>query len=360
MYSLRTTGANPTVITDLSTVIPGLTLDIAARTITGTPTTASGAGMSYTWNAEDMDNDLASLVIDISVAVNAVPTFDADSQRIANQAYSVGQTVLVTLPPTATSGNGPTMYTVTPALPDGLTFNSNPNIRTISGMPTTETASTEYTYSAHDSDSNTLPADAASLTFQIAVDVSSDIAPTFTMSSFTAPTYLVGFAITPTTLPQATGGNGALSYTLTPIPGLTLDPSTGVLSGTPTTAAPSAGYSYVVADADDNTMASDMATLTVTIEILANDPPAFGTTTSLNAVSYLEDAAITPLTLPEATGGNGEGSDPITYTYSLVGTLPAGLAFDEGTRVLSGTPTTPRRTACLPPWNIRRMTATPI
>ena len=337
VYSLRHTGVNPTVITDLSTVIPGLTLDIAARTITGTPTTAA-ALTNYTWNAEDTDNDRVSLTFGISVLANAVPTFDTDSQRIANQAYFAGSSVLVILPPTATSGNGPTMYTLTPALPAGLTFNSDPDVRTISGTPNVVTEATEYTYTAHDSDSNTLPADGASLTFQIAVDVG-DNAPTFAVTSFTAPTYLAGFAITPTTLPQATGGNGDLTYTLTAIPGLTLDPVTGVLSGTPTTATVSTGYTYTVTDADDNTAAGDMASLTVNIEILANDPPAFGTTTSLNPVSYIEDAAIMSLTLPVATGGNGEGT--IIYTYTLVGALPAGLAFNEVTRVLSGTPTTP-------------------
>ena len=45
-----------------------------------------------------------------------------------------------------------------------------------------------------------------------------------------------------------------------------------------------------------------------------------------------EDAAYTA-TLPAATGGTSG------YTYTLTGTLPPGLSFVAGTRVLSGTPT---------------------
>ena len=48
--------------------------------------------------------------------------------------------------------------------------------------------------------------------------------------------------------------------------------------------------------------------------------------------AYTAGAAITPLVLPEATGGEGE----ITYRVSE---LPAGLSFDDSTRTISGTPT---------------------
>ena len=329
VYSLRTTGANPTVITDLSTVIPGLTLDIAARTITGTPTTASGAGMSYTWNAEDMDNDLARLVIDISVAVNAVPTFDAATQRINNQAYFAGQTVAVTLPPTATSGNGPTIYTVTPALPDGLTF--TPAARTITGMPTTETASAEYTYTARDSDSNTLPADEASLTFQIVVGEGGSAVPTFGGATVSDPTYVVNQMITPLTLPAATGGDGAITYALTPaLPtGLIWTAADRTITGTASTAATAQTFTYTAMDED-----SDTAMLMFSITIDATDSaPAFADGATIEAQTYTASMAITPLTLPTATGGNG------AITYALTPAIP-GLTLDAATGVLTGTPTT--------------------
>ena len=341
VYSLRTTGANPTLITDLSTVIPGLTLDITARTITGTPTTASGAGMSYTWNAEDMDNDLASLVIDISVAVNAVPTFDADSQRIANQAYSVGQTVAVTLPPTATSGNGPTVYTLTPALPDGLTF--TPAARTISGMPATETASAEYTYTARDSDSNTLPADEASLMFTVTVTgETAGTAPSFGTATDESRTYIAGLAIEPLTLPVATGGDGAITYTLTgpsnaalntAVPGLTFDAATRTLSGTPTTVAVSTDLTYTAGDTDDSAPGTDEVTLTLSITIEAGTgtaPPTFGGAT-VSPQAYFVGTTITSLTLPVATGGTG------AITYTLTPALPTGLIFNATARTITGT-----------------------
>ena len=50
--------------------------------------------------------------------------------------------------------------------------------------------------------------------------------------------YTVGTTITTLTLPQASGGNGVLGYSLSPeVPGLSFDPDTRRLSGTPTTAA---------------------------------------------------------------------------------------------------------------------------
>ncbi len=49
--------------------------------------------------------------------------------------------------------------------------------------------------------------------------------------------------------------------------------------------------------------------------------------------SWHKDDAVTTLTLPAATGGNG------TTTYALSPALPAGLSFDAGARTITGTPT---------------------
>ena len=51
-----------------------------------------------------------------------------------------------------------------------------------------------------------------------------------------------------------------------------------------------------------------------------------------NAQSWTQDSAITPITVPQATGNPAP-------SYAAVGSLPTGISFNTGTRVISGTPT---------------------
>ena len=75
------------------------------------------------------------------------------------------------------------------------------------------------------------------------------------------------------------------------------------------------------------------ATLTLTDDPPGpvNVAPSFADDTG-NAQSWTQNSAIQNITVPEADG------DP-TPTYAVVGNLPAGIAFNTGTRVISGTPT---------------------
>ena len=76
------------------------------------------------------------------------------------------------------------------------------------------------------------------------------------------PTVVKGTAIDPITLPQASGGEGALTYALAPnVPGLTFDPETRQLSGTPTEAG-TYPLSYTATDA-----AGASATLSFTVVV---------------------------------------------------------------------------------------------
>ena len=121
----------------------------------------------------------------------------------------------------------------------------------------------------------------------------------------------------------ATGGTGVITYTLTPaIPGLTLNPTSRVLTGTPTTVAGATMHSYTATDGDMNT-----ATLTVSITVnaAATTVPTFGDAT-IGDLTYAIGTAV-DLTLPVATGGG--------VFYSVRGaTLPDGLTFTPATRVL--------------------------
>ncbi len=159
----------------------------------------------------------------------------------------------------------------------------------------------------------------------------SDTAPRLN-DTVSAPTYTASTAISPLTLPVATGGDGTLSYTLTPaVPGLTFDPATRRLSGTPAQAG-TYEMTYRVSDADANTRDSDSDSLTFAITVQAAGDFAPRMYRTVASQTYTADTAIFRLTLPRAFNGNG------ALRYTLTPAVP-GLTFDPATRQLSGTPT---------------------
>ena len=82
-------------------------------------------------------------------------------------------------------------------------------------------------------------------------------------------TFSVGTEIDALTLPAASGGNGPLTYTLSPsVPGLSFDPATRQVTGTPTRAG-AYGMAYTVTDED-----GDAATLSFSIAIEDDNDPA--------------------------------------------------------------------------------------
>ena len=80
-----------------------------------------------------------------------------------------------------------------------------------------------------------------------------DLEPDFGGKSVSAQIYTVDAEIAALTLPEATGGDGDLTYSLTPPAGMAFDPDTRVLSGAPTTAASATDYTLTVRDGDGDT-----------------------------------------------------------------------------------------------------------
>ena len=157
-----------------------------------------------------------------------------------------------------------------------------------------------------------------------------NLAPAFdTGASIADLSYAQGARIAPLTLPAATGGDGALSYALTPaLPqGVSFDAATRALSGTPEAPLAATHYTYVANDED-----RDGASLTFSLAVIADLQPEFGPGAALPDLSYEQGTFIEPLTLPAATGGDG------ALSYALQPALPQGMHFDKTTRVLSGTP----------------------
>ena len=271
-----------TLTPDVASAVPGLVFDDDARTLSGTPTTAAAA-VTLTLTAADADantasNDAASLTFSVVVQAAPADTAPAFAATVGAQTYTVGTAVNFQLPE-AGGGEGALAYTLTPAadIPDGLRFTAN--TRTLRGTPTTAAAAVTLTLTAADADANTAAADTATLTFSVVVQAAPppDTMPAFA-ATVPAQNYIVGNAVN-LRLPEASGGNGALTYTLTPaadIPdGLAFTAATRTLSGTPTTVTAAVTLAYTATDAD-----GDTATLMFSVAV--RDATAAGGLDALN------------------------------------------------------------------------------
>ena len=312
--------------------------DVGEPVVVGTPT-AAAVRSTHTFTTVDEDGDTVTRTFTIEVERDLVPSYmgvDSPEETIER-----GTEVRVTLP-AAMGGNLPIEYSVDPPLPPGLRF--DPNTRTIVGTLSTQTGTAsgigprtasgfavsqasrqEYTITAVDANG-----DVATLTFFISVEEEENNQPSFGTATIPDQEYRAESDFAPLTLPAATGGDGALSYTVTPaLPGgLAFNAATRVLSGTPTTASAERSYTLTATDED-----GDTATLSFTISVAMDNRPSFGTATILDQ-EYRTESDIEPLTLPAATGGDG------ALWYTVTPALPGGLAFNTATRVLSGAPTT--------------------
>ena len=132
------------------------------------------------------------------------------------------------------------------------------------------------------------------------------------------------------TLPQASGGKGTLSYSLSSgLPsGISFNSQTRVLSGSSAQAVDPKNFTYTVQDSMGRT-----ASLTFTLVIKKDIAPSFGDKTIANQNLKINEAV--NITLPESTWGN---RGP---TYTLTPSLPTGLSFNSNrnSRKITGAPT---------------------
>ena len=179
------------------------------------------------------------------VLADEMPSFG--EAVIDDQRYTVNTAITDLVLPAATGGDGALTYSLAPALPAGLTFVAD--TRTLSGTPTESQDATEYSYTVTDEDGDT-----ATLMFNITVEPADEM-PSFGEAVIDDQRYTVNTAITDLVLPAATGGDGALTYSLAPaLPaGLTFVADTRTLSGTPTESQDATEYSYTVTDEDGDT-----------------------------------------------------------------------------------------------------------
>ena len=287
--------------------------------------------------------DSDSLEFDITVEENTFPAFP-EGTAIPNQNY-IQHTMItpLTLPTTATGGNGPLTYALSSGLPVGLTLNADANPPTITGTPTGTAGRVRIRWMAADADIDISQGDTAIV--RITFVVAANISPTFTEGvTIGDQIYLVGETVA-LTLPEAVPGNGATHYGLAntgtfmvvadgeSLLGLTWNAAERTLTGTATTG--TIPLLWIARDTDEST--SDTASLPFRITVEADTVPSFAIGETIDLRTYVAGTMIAPLTFPQATGGNGD------LTYMLTPSLPAGLGltFDGAANppTLTGMPT---------------------
>ncbi len=200
------TGANGT--TPLSyTVSPalpaGLSMASSTGAITGTP---SGTSAATTYTVTVTDANGATATATFSLTVNAAVTA---TQAVASTTLVDNQPATAFTPVTGAGGTGTLSYSVSPALPTGLSLAASTG--TISGTPTVVSSATTYTVTVTDANSAT-----ATATFGLTVILS--VPPTVASVSAVSTTYgsTTGITVTATesgTLGLATGGVVTFSIT---------------------------------------------------------------------------------------------------------------------------------------------------
>ncbi|MBB3054941.1 putative Ig domain-containing protein [Mucilaginibacter gotjawali] len=280
----------------IGTTLPaGLSFNTTTGIISGTPTTSTSA-TTYTITATNAAGSGST-----TVTLTVLPKAPVISYSPSTNTYTKG-TAITSLTPTNTGGAA-TSWSISTALPTGLSFNTSTGV--ISGTPTVTSATTTYTITATNAK--------GSATTTVTITVNS-LAPNITYTPGTV-TYTVGSTITPAT-PTNTGGV-ASSYAISggTLPtGLSFSTSTGAISGAPTVVFPTTTFTITAT----NSSGSSSTNLIITVSPAA---PIISYTPSTDVLTV--GATMTTLT-PTNTGGAVVGYSYATTGVSLTGATLSG------------------------------------
>jgi hypothetical protein len=288
------------------TLPTGLTINSSTGVISGTPTDTSYTTRNITVQVTDGQGRTAS-------SAQTITYRDFPDMVASTLAYSWRTVAYSSNAPAANAASTHALtYSITAGtLPTGVTINSSTG--TISGTPTsTSYSSIALTVRATDIDGNF---DAATKTLPYA-DILTAVEST--------PNVASGAAYTGSVTPS--GGHSPYTYAVQTgaLPtGISLNASTGAISGSSTSVGSYAG-TFRVTDVGGRTADTAAFAFDVTAALSISKSFADGTENTAYSGSATASGGATP------------------YTYSVFsGALPTGLTLNAGTGAVTGTPTTP-------------------
>ncbi len=274
----------------------GMSINVNTGAIGGTPTEDSVFSVTVTV----VDAVGVTATRTYSLTINSPPTIGTTAlpEWTVNQP-NYNATV------SASSGTPPYTWSAT-GLPTGLTINAGNGV--ISGKPT-QSGTKSVTVTITDS-----VGAKATKVYSLTINVTPSITGPASLPNSTVNRSYPGQAVT------ATGGTTPYAWSATGLPtGLSINPNTGVISGTPGVT----GTFSITAKATDVAGATATRTYSMTI----NQAPSITTPSLPNGA---KDFAYS------ATVSASNGTTP--YNWAASG-LPAGLTINANTGVISGTPT---------------------
>ncbi len=291
-FQVATSPAAPAGTVYAATGLPvGLSINASSGLIAGTPNAAGTSTGAISLTTDGVTNSFNYLLVVDPAAGTPAITSAATAAATAGAAFTY----------TVTADNSPTSFNVG-ALPAGLTFASP----TISGTPVTP-----GTYSIPLSANNAIGT-GATTTLVLTV---SPAGPVPAITSPLTADVAVGAAFAYT----ITASNTPLSFAAAGLPfGLTLDPDTGAITGTPTVA----GVYTVALSATNNNGTGDPRNLTLTV----------------GSLSVISSAATRTVTQNQAMAAFTLTATNSPLSFNVTG-LPPGLSATTA-GVISGTPTT--------------------
>ncbi len=292
---------------------PGLTLDASTGVISGTPTMPG----TFDFTAEVMDSSGNSAIDTVKTNCSITITPQLLPLKLTCSAATGQVGVLYNSSLVATGGVPPYMFSIIAgALPPGLMLNATTGA--ITGTPT---AFGPFTFTAKVVDSS-----GNAVTGVATTQCTITIAPPKLTLVCPISTGQVGVPYSSALM--ASGGVPPYTFSIIAgaLPtGLTLNPGTGAITGTPTAFGPFT-FTAKVVDSSGNSV-TGVATTQCTITIA---PPKLTLTcpTSTGQVGVPYSSKLV------ATGGVPP------YTFSIIaGALPTGLTLNPGTGAITGTPT---------------------